>query len=703
MTKHLDFKNNGRSKYSLSIKSSLQLSLILFTIILSFIAGTQQVFGKIIEYTVEYEMVDNVAISPDGLFIAAVVDDRNVYLFNAAGDRLWMKSYSSWVDSISISGDKHDVLIACGEELLLFDINGELKWRKTYSSIFNAAISGDGKYVVAVVSEVPNNRILVMDKSGNNLNSVSTEFGDAELSVSDDASFIVVQVASQVRLYTRECKQIWSKNIFSVSYISVSSSGSVAVVSYSMSVYNKDGNLIWGRDTGIDLRPRAAYIAQDGKYIAATINNEVALLDGEGKQLWSQKVAERLIPEDVDISADGSKVAVAARSFYSPGQGAIYILDNPPGTEVIKKPSVTPSKIVLNTDPSYTLIGKEVKIWGDISHPTSSLEIIIRYHKPDGDEVTRSTLTKSDGSFSDTIVGDQIGLWRVNASFTGSSDYKAANTTSTFLVEVVEQKTDTQNYQPGSKASMDAGERRSLESVKSGDLYYKYRIIDTPGFIDYYANYVEEIGGDDHIEATIKVMPWATPGTYKIKTEWGWSGSAIVAGEFKYTYQLDYEIEVKAPKTKYQTSISLLAEGKEGTFNTTGIAYININGYKGPLIGQSISIEYSKPDGSKQTRTVTTGNDGSFNDKVKTDIGGLWKAQALLKGTESLEPSSSEVAQFNAKTTTNPTSQIPIPSSSILVGLALSIALLVFLTRQLPTTKVFGFLRIVSKSERNFI
>ncbi len=38
------------------------------------------VSGKIVEYVIEFEMVDQVTISPDGLYIAAVVDSRQCLL-----------------------------------------------------------------------------------------------------------------------------------------------------------------------------------------------------------------------------------------------------------------------------------------------------------------------------------------------------------------------------------------------------------------------------------------------------------------------------------------------------------------------------------------------------------------------------------------------------------------------------------------------
>ncbi len=68
--------------------------------------------------------------------------------------------------------------------------------------------------------------------------------------------------------------------------------------------------------------------------------------------------------------------------------------------------------------------------------------------------------------------------------------------------------------------------------------------------------------GDDYIGSTIMVMPWGKPGTYRIRTEWGWSGSPIYTGTFTYTYQLDFNLVVKPPQEKYVTSVELTVKGK---------------------------------------------------------------------------------------------------------------------------------------------
>ncbi len=68
--------------------------------------------GKIVDYTMEFETVDQVAISSDSLYVAAVVDKRSVYLLSSGGELIWTKSFKSWVDAVSVSGGDHAVVVA---------------------------------------------------------------------------------------------------------------------------------------------------------------------------------------------------------------------------------------------------------------------------------------------------------------------------------------------------------------------------------------------------------------------------------------------------------------------------------------------------------------------------------------------------------------------------------------------------------------
>jgi hypothetical protein len=635
----------------------------------------------VVEYVVEVEDVDQVAISPDGLYVAAVVDMRSVYLLTSAGDLLWTKSFSSWVDAVSVSGGDHAVVVASGTELFLFDSGGVQAWKKTFTDVSDAAISGDGAYVVAAVADSSSKYgVMVMDRSGSTLYQSTFGLSEPCLGISSDASYVAVGSSMDVILMTRQCNQLWSRRMSSsVGSVAVSSSGLVAVEAYSVSLFDGEGKLLWGDDRET-WGSNGVSISGDGKYVAAAISSNVTLLDAAGKKVWSRRVGERLSLEDVAMSSDGARVAAAARSLYSPGQGMIYIIDNPPGTEVVKMPSVLPSKLGCYNDHGYSLIGRSVKVYGSLTPQTPSAEVKLAYRKPGGESFARTVYTGADGAYSDSVTVDQVGSWQVNATFAGSGSLKPSNSTTQFIVELVEDKVGAQPYQPLSMVTMEAGERRFFKTTKTGSFYYKYRIIETPSSIEYSGSYTEVFGGEDYIGSTIKVMPWTKPGAYRIRTEWGWSTGPFVTGTFTYTYQLGFDLEVKAPATKYLTSLALSVNGKGDSFDIAGTSYIVINGYEAPIPGQEVTLTYTKPDGKEVKKTVTADEDGSFLDKLRADASGAWKVRATMEGNAAVEAASSETISFNAEAT-SPLSQIPIPWEAMFVGVSLGVILLVMRRR----------------------
>ncbi|HIH87635.1 TPA: PQQ-binding-like beta-propeller repeat protein [Candidatus Bathyarchaeota archaeon] len=634
--------------------------------------------GTIIEYDVEVEEVDQVAISPDGQYIVSVVEKRSVYALTSSGNFLWSKSFTSWVDAVSISGGDHVILVASGGALFLLGSDGSQIWKKSFNDVSDAAISGNGAYIVVGAKDSSfNNVVQVLDRDGNTLYQSTVASGEVLLSVSSDASYIAVGSIRDVTLLNRQCQQLWSKKVdFSIGSIAVSSSGNVAVDASSVSLFDSSGVLLWGGESWT--RPsHGVSISGDGKCVAASIGDDVSLLDSLGGIIWSQKVGENLMLEDIAISSDGMVVVAAARSFVVPGQGMIYILDNPPGTDVIKKPSILRSRLDCYSDSSFSQIGKTVKVSGSITPPTTSAAINLEYTRPSGESMTRTVSTNTYGSYSDSLTTDQIGTWRVNATFTGSDSLKPSNASTLFYVEVVGERENAPPYQPDGTVAMELGEKRFFKTPKSGMPFYKYNVLEVPPSVEYSGSYTQVFGGTDpdYIGSTIKVMPWATPGTYKIRTEWGWGGSPIVTGAFTYTYHLDFNIEVKPPHTKYATDIIISAVGKGDTFNATGATYIKINGQDAPLPGQTITLTYTRPNGQETKKTITTNKDGTFNDRLRTDAGGDWKVKATFEGTTVLESSSSVDVAFKAEAT-SPLSQIPVPWESVLIGLALCFIIL---------------------------
>jgi len=629
--------------------------LFVSIIILPMFSPISTTEGKVIEYVVEDENVEHVAISPDGVYVAAAVDYRSVYLLDSKGDMIWNKNLSSRVERLSISDVDHLTLITTGSDLKLFDVKGDIIWEKGYTQVSDAAISADGRYIVVVASDSGEYKVNILDRIEND--SIFYSLGEeGKVSVSANADYIAIGTSDRfVHLIDRQGRLLWKNKLNtttgSIGSISISPDGGyIALSAYFIFLYAKNGTFLWEGDSET-WGTRAIAISSDGKYIA-TSNSDITLFDRSGKKIWSYDIPEGKSLEDIAISSDGSLISAAARSFVVPGFGAIYVLDNPPGTELIKKPSKAPSRIDIYNEPGYVLIGRSVKVYGDLDPPLTSAEIKLSYTKPDGEIFYKSVYTNTDSSFSDVVSTDQIGTWIVNATFGGTGDIKPSEASTRFAVEAVEEKVETQSYQPVGQVTMEVGERRSFKTVKSGNMYYKYKVVDCPGFILYYGSYTEMLfGGDDYIESTIKVMPNAVPGVHRVRVDYGWSGGPIVVGEITYTYQLIFDIEVMPRSEKYATSLTLFVEGRGGdTFNATGTAQITVNGFKAPAPSSNITLTYTKPDGREMTRTVATGKNGSFIDQLKPDVGGGWKAKAVWNGNAARLSSSSETVLFNVDT-----------------------------------------------------
>ena len=687
----------------LTVQRQLARMLFVSIIILLMLSPISTTEGKVIEYVVEDENVEHVAISPDGAYIAAAVDYRDVYLLDSKGDMIWRKTFSSWVERLSISDVDHLTLITTGSELKLFDVKGDLIWEKVYdeesdaaistdipgpsppsevagyNEVSDAAISADGRYIVVVASDSGEYQVNILDRIEND--SIFYSLGEeGKVSVSANADYIAIGTSDRfVHLIDRQGRLLWKNKLNmttgSIGSISISPDGGyIALSAYSIFLYARNGTFLWEGDSET-WGTRAISISSDGKYIA-TSNSDITLFDRSGKKIWSYDIPEGKSLEDIAISSDGSLISAAARSFVVPGFGAIYVLDNPPGTELIKKPSEAPSRIDIYNEPGYVLIGRSVKVYGDLDPPLTSAEIKLSYTKPNGEKFYKSVYTNTDSSFSDVVSTDQFGTWIVNATFSGTGEIKPSEASTRFAVEAVEEKFETQSYQPVGQVTMEVGERRSFKTVKSGNMFYKYKVAECPDFILYYGSYTEMLfGGDDYIKSTIKVMPNAVPGVHRVRVDYGWSGSPIVVGEITYTYQLIFNIEVVPRNEKYATSLTLSVEGKGDTFNATGTAQITVNGFKAPAPSSNITLTYTKPDGREITRIVATGKDGSFIDQLKADVGGGWKAKAVWNGNSARLSSSSETALFNVETSQG------FPMAYIFMATAIVLILIVVFIR----------------------
>jgi outer membrane protein assembly factor BamB len=458
------------------IKRTFFLLLLMFLLI----PMASRVSGKVVEYWTEDERLEKVAVSADGRYIVAS-SWENTYLLDSSGDLVWRKEVSG---AVSISADGGLIVVASSHWLQLFDRNGNLLLTKdlgTSNSIEDVSSSSSGSYIAAVISELKiselgpetKTKVCLLDQNGEELWSYPLGESAYTVAISSNGDYVAAGSFDQyVYFLDGNGHLLWKYKAGStVSSVSISPDGNyVAACAYSLYFLDKNGNLLWG---GEEMREtwgsHDVSVSNEGTYIAVTDGSrDITLYDREGKVVWSFYVAEEKALEDIAISADGKLIAATTRALVSGSLGLIYLLDNPPGNEVIKKPSTRPSIIRCGVSPSSTLIGKMVTVSGAIEPPHTAVEVKLIYQKPDNTLVKRTVFTDNEGIYRDSFLPDQLGSWRVNASWSGSGEYLGSETSSWFEVETVEEKREPQTLRPGDRITMEIGEKTQVLYLQIG-------------------------------------------------------------------------------------------------------------------------------------------------------------------------------------------------------------------------------------------
>jgi len=81
-------------------------------------------------------------------------------------------------------------------------------------------------------------------------------------------------------------------------------------------------------------------------------------------------------------------------------------------------------------------LGETLEVTGTISPPHSGVPVTITYKCEDGSTFTRTVLTSSDGTFSDSFTSQSSGKWSVYASWPGDEDHQGSTSeAASFFVE----------------------------------------------------------------------------------------------------------------------------------------------------------------------------------------------------------------------------------------------------------------------------
>jgi hypothetical protein len=110
----------------------------------------------------------------------------------------------------------------------------------------------------------------------------------------------------------------------------------------------------------------------------------------------------------------------------------------------VKGAAKSPSSITCSPSATSVVTGRNILISGFISPARGGVTVTLSYIRPDGSTITKTVTSKSDGSYVDNFVPDQIGTWQVKASWGGDEIYNAAESqTTSFTVTATPPPTQT--------------------------------------------------------------------------------------------------------------------------------------------------------------------------------------------------------------------------------------------------------------------
>jgi hypothetical protein len=101
------------------------------------------------------------------------------------------------------------------------------------------------------------------------------------------------------------------------------------------------------------------------------------------------------------------------------------------------------SIISITASPLTVDLGENVTVSGTLK-PAQTATITLTYIKPDGTTTTRTVVSTSAGTFTDTMKLDESGIWQVKASWGGNVQYEASESVPiTVIAQAVDQTTPT--------------------------------------------------------------------------------------------------------------------------------------------------------------------------------------------------------------------------------------------------------------------
>jgi len=335
------------------------------------------------------------------------------------------------------------------------------------------------------------------------------------------------------------------------------------------------------------------------------------VLNLERTALWNATAVLGITADDVDDDTVKELITVGYRVVGSTYNAMLGIWSV----------SKVGSLITLSLSLSNIVIGNQVVITGTVTNesnekPIANVEVIIQCTLgPIPVAPLTKVMTDENGNYDFTWTPPEAGTYIISASWNGDFDHEGARATRTLTVN----KASSLIALALSRYSAIKGDTVSV----NGTLYPAKA---TPISIEYTT---------PNGTITTKTVNSNTVGTFND------AFTADQVGEWtvKVSWTGDdlYEGTESSPATlivtKVQSALSLTASPLTVSVGED----VTLEGTLTPIQIATITLTYTKPDGTTTTKTIASDGAGAFTDISKLDQAGIWKVQASWEGNAQYE------------------------------------------------------------------
>jgi PKD repeat protein len=333
-----------------------------------------------------------------------------------------------------------------------------------------------------------------------------------------------------------------------------------------------------------------------------------------------------------------------------------------------------------SVSPDISILGDEVTVTGSLNPKLVGKPIDLLYIRPDSSTLQTSVLTDLSGNYTHTFIPDMFGNWSIAANWIGEATYDAAsNSSAAFTVHVAPVASFT--YAPSTNLTV----------------FTLITFSDTSTDLDgTLLSWLWDFGDDTTSNTQNPIHMYEVADDYNL--------TLTVTENDGYTNMTSHLItihETTIVPTSITCSVSLFAVPVGGSPTIpSGVppgSLITVSGAISlPISNTTVTLTYTKPDGSTFTRTVST-TLGEYNDTFTPDMVGTWSVSSSWEGQAIILGASSSLQSFTISSITCSVLASEIPfGSSITVSGTINTALSdvpITLTYTTPNGSMFTMVR----------